>query len=88
MTATKNTASLRDRLIDERLEFTVLGDSVNVAARLQEVAKERDLSLVVSDALLRRAGGAADPAFAGLPVDRVRGRRGELALFALASRPA
>lgn len=33
---------------DRRLEFTAMGDTVNTAARLEELAKEHDWSLVIS----------------------------------------
>ena len=40
----------------ERFEYTVIGDPVNEAARLCELAKQRPGRLLVSDAVLRRAG--------------------------------
>jgi adenylate cyclase len=39
----------------ERFEYTVIGDPVNEAARLCELARERPGRLLASDALLRRA---------------------------------
>lgn len=38
----------------DRMEFTVLGDTVNVAARLQEQSKAHDVSLLVSAVTLDR----------------------------------
>jgi adenylate cyclase len=66
---------------DARLEFTVLGDAVNVAARLEEVAKAADERLVVSAALLA-AAGAGTGRWRRLAQDHVRGRAEALALFA------
>jgi adenylate cyclase len=40
----------------ERFEYTVIGDPVNEAARLCELAKQRPGRLLASDAVLRRAG--------------------------------
>ena len=70
---------------DARLEFTVLGDAVNVAARLEEVAKAEGERLVVSAALLD-AAGAERARWRRLARDHVRGRAKALALFA-ARRP-
>lgn len=67
---------------ESRLEFTVLGDTVNVAARLEEVAKSVDRSLVVSSALLEAAEVSTLDAWQRLETSHVRGRAGELALFA------
>jgi adenylate cyclase len=39
-----------------RLEFTVMGDPVNVAARLQEATKEHGVPILASDAVVRAAG--------------------------------
>jgi len=39
-----------------RLEFTVMGDPVHVAARLQEATKEHGVPILASDAIVRAAG--------------------------------
>jgi len=41
----------------KRMDFTVIGDAVNVAARLQEAAKEVDADTLVSDATFREVSG-------------------------------
>ena len=41
---------------EERFEYTVIGDPVNEAARLTELAKRRDGRLVASEAVVSRAG--------------------------------
>ncbi len=42
---------------DKRMDFTVIGDAVNVAARLQEWAKELEADTLVSEATFREAEG-------------------------------
>jgi adenylate cyclase len=49
---------------EHSLAFTVIGDTVNIASRLQGLTRELKTPLVVSDAILKQIGG--DPA--GLPV--------------------
>ena len=67
---------------DARLEFTVLGDVVNVAARLEAVAKTENVSLVASKAVLDRAHEDT-AAWRELGVSQIRGRAGTVELFAL-----
>lgn len=68
----------------DRMEFTVLGDTVNVAARLQETAKSTQSGLVVSGELLRRASGEeqAPPAWSALDQTDIRGRVAQITSFA------
>ena len=40
---------------EHRFEYTVIGDPVNEAARLSDLAKEREVSVIASDAALDRA---------------------------------
>lgn len=69
---------------DTRLEYSVLGDTVNVAARLQELSKQFDRTIVISEATLSVAGGMADKlAWRQLPHSTVRGRSGEVTLYGL-----
>lgn len=44
---------------DMRLEFTVLGDTVNVAARLEQATKAHGVPILVSEAARRAAGATA-----------------------------
>jgi adenylate cyclase len=56
-----------------RMDFTIIGDMVNVAARLLEVARELDAGIVISEATQREVAGQFDT----LPGPAVvlRGRR-------------
>ncbi|EKV31339.1 adenylate/guanylate cyclase [Caenispirillum salinarum AK4] len=64
----------------DRLEFTVLGDTVNVAARLQDECKVQGLSLIASREALA-AAGEAPRGWVTVPPHPVRGRDGNLDLY-------
>jgi adenylate cyclase len=60
----------------DRHEFTVIGDTVNVAARLQQIAKDTDAMLVVSSVTRDLAAtGGADVVAARRETIVLRGRR-------------
>ena len=65
---------------DSRLEFAVLGDTVNVAARLEAETKRAGLPLIVSRALLE-AADAAEADWTPLPPTQLRGRTQPMEIF-------
>lgn len=68
---------------ENRMEFTVLGDTVNIAARLQEAAKTTKSGLVVSQNLLDTSGyfPADSQNWRALSENSIRGRVGRVSLY-------
>ena len=66
------------------LEFTVTGDTVNVASRLEALTRDLGVDVVVSEDLARRAlaegDGAALDGFRAAPPQALRGRAEPLAV--------
>ena len=73
---------------ETRLEYTVIGDTVNVAARLQDLSKETGCAIVASGAVLSAAREPSDNSTWHALDDRtVRGRAGEIILFGFSGTP-
>ncbi len=68
----------------DRLEFSVFGDTVNIAARLESLTRSLDMDLILSAELIN-AAGTTDPEhnLVALPPIEVRGRSGELDLLGI-----
>jgi adenylate cyclase len=70
---------------EARMEFTVIGDTVNFAARLQELNKDLNTVIVVSEAVHDAVKGRF--ALRRLPPVRVRGKSGEVAVWGMGAEP-
>lgn len=74
---------------ERRMEFAVIGDTVNVASRIQEMTRALDIAVLASDRVIQAARGEAGDAATKEFTDRgeheLRGRTGKIRLW---SRPA
>jgi class 3 adenylate cyclase len=66
---------------DERLEYTVVGDTVNLAQRLESIARPAGTT-VLSEATM--IGLSAPPPLEQLPPQTVKGRAAEVTAYRLA----
>jgi len=68
---------------EERLEFTVIGDTVNVAQRLEELSSQLGLPILISGETLAAGVASADrEAWTEVPPHPIRGLSREVSLYA------
>lgn len=68
-----------------RLEFSVFGDTVNIAARLEEATRDLGSEIVLSEALVTEAGCKND--WSALASLAIRGREGRVPVVGLFTEP-
>ncbi len=73
------------------MEFAVIGDTVNVASRLERLTRDLDVDVIVSDSVVmaaRQDRDPNDPLFTGLmraPPQSIRGRAANLEMWTLSA---
>ncbi|MFQ5944432.1 MAG: adenylate/guanylate cyclase domain-containing protein [Anaerolineales bacterium] len=67
----------------ERIEYTVMGDAANLAARLQDITKELGRPILLSEETFRALDGTGDFEMDRIPKVAIRGRQDPVTIYAL-----
>ncbi|MDP1829639.1 MAG: adenylate/guanylate cyclase domain-containing protein [Archangium sp.] len=66
---------------EARKDFTVIGDAVNTASRIESLCKDKGVHVIVSDAVYQRLGEPDRARFKALGTSTVKGRQESLVLW-------